>query len=295
MESSEYRAGPNPTIIGANVVAMLAGPGAGSASAYISAVVASARGTEEVVAAILEAPGTKRPDFVVAQFFGPSVRAQFRGSRLGIRVVRRDGGRVVYTGQDVETWASLLETSCLTAELFDTAPDAATSASRIALPGSLSTASLTYSSEASVLPEAVALVAPEPVTRPSALPERTVVIPARNSTAVATLEFTDGNLVDVDRTVIIGRSPRAERSTSALLPTLVPVASPRQKISRTHLKVSVDGTRVVLEDLGSKNGTEVTATNGIAFRVIPGEPAELSDGMIVAIGDQVAFKVVARS
>ena len=60
------------------------------------------------------------------------------------------------------------------------------------------------------------------------------------------LEFTDGNLVDVDRTVIIGRSPRAERSTSALLPTLVPVSSPRQKISRTHLKVSVDGSRVVL-------------------------------------------------
>ena len=293
MESSEFRAGSNPTVIGANVVAMLAGPGAGSASAYIAAVVASARGTEEVVAAILSAPGTKRPDFVVAQFFGPSVRAQFRGTRLAIRIVRRDGGRVVYTGQDVETFASLIETSCLSAELFDTT-DVPTSAPRIALPGTLSTSSLFYSSDASVLVEPAHAPA-EQVTRPTPLPERTVLLSSPRQGALATLEFTDGNLVDVDRTVIIGRSPRAERSTSALLPTLVPVASPRQKISRTHLKVSVDGSRVVLEDLGSKNGTEVTATNGIAFRVIPGEPAELRDGMVVAIGDQVAFTVVARA
>jgi len=293
VESSEFRAGSNPTVIGKNVVAMLAGPGAGSASAYIAAVVASARGTEEVVSAILSAPGTKRPDFIVAQFFGPSVRAQFRGNRLAIRILRRDGGRVVYTGQDVETFASLIETSCLSAELFDTT-EVPTAPPRIALPGTLATSSLFYSSDASLLVEP-ALAPAEQVTRPAPAPERTVVLSSPRPGALATLEFTDGNLVDVDRTVIIGRSPRAERSTSALLPTLVPVSSPRQKISRTHLKVSVDGSRVVLEDLGSKNGTEVTATNGTAFRVIPGEPAELHDGMVVAIGDQVAFTVVARA
>ncbi len=71
---------------------------------------------------------------------------------------------------------------------------------------------------------------------------------------VAKLTFSSGEVVDVDRAVIVGRAPEARRFTSTEQPRLVTVPSPNQEISSTHLEIrpgaGADHGSAVVTDLG---------------------------------------------
>jgi hypothetical protein len=54
---------------------------------------------------------------------------------------------------------------------------------------------------------------------------------------LAVLRGSDGTMVEVDRAVLVGRAPSAQRST-ARSPKLMTVPSPGHDISRTHLEVA---------------------------------------------------------
>jgi hypothetical protein len=117
--------------------------------------------------------------------------------------------------------------------------------------------------------------------------------PAVVSRPVARLVFSTGEVVEVDRTVIVGRAPESRRLASHDQPHLVTVASPHHEISSTHLEVrpgaGADHGSAVVTDLGSTNGTVLVQPGlppedlqaGIAVSLIPGAILDLGDGVTI--------------
>ena len=157
-------------------------------------------------------------------------------------------------------------------------------------------------------PVPVAAPAPEPVTDPDG-PTRAgnweptpPGFPGRPgppgvlASPVARLVFSSGEVVDVDRVVVVGRAPEARRFTPTEQPRLVPVPSPHQEISATHLEIrpgaGADHGSAVVTDLGSTNGTVLVQPGlpaedlqpGIAVQLIPGAILDLGDGVTIQVG-----------
>ncbi|MCM3659609.1 FHA domain-containing protein [Georgenia satyanarayanai] len=93
------------------------------------------------------------------------------------------------------------------------------------------------------------------------------------------VRLSDGRVLAPGRT-LVGRSPqpRAEEEPAALLP----VADDR--VSKTHLTVTVEPGRVVVLDRGSTNGTVLHLPDGQNRPLRPGEPVELREGDVVVLG-----------
>lgn len=111
---------------------------------------------------------------------------------------------------------------------------------------------------------------------------------------VARLVVSEGDAVDVDRVVLVGRAPQARRSDD-VEPHLVAVASPHQEISSTHLEVrpgsGADHGSAVVTDLGSTNGTLLVQPGlppedlkaGVAVQLLPGAVLDLGDGVTIQV------------
>lgn len=108
--------------------------------------------------------------------------------------------------------------------------------------------------------------------------------PARTSRPQGMLRLPDGRRLPIDAQMIIGRSPRAERSDGRALPTLVKIDRASSDVSRNHARIGVEGWNVVIEDLGSTNGTVILATDGTIRRLRGGETALLTAGVVVDLG-----------
>lgn len=130
--------------------------------------------------------------------------------------------------------------------------------------------------------------------RPSGIPGQPQA-PAVTSRPVARLVISNGETVDVDRAVLVGRAPEARRFTSTEQPRLVTVPSPQQEISSTHLEVrpgsGADHGLAVVTDLGSTNGTVLVQPGlgpedlqpGVAVQLIPGAVIDLGDGVTIQV------------
>jgi hypothetical protein len=120
--------------------------------------------------------------------------------------------------------------------------------------------------------------------------------PSVPASAVARLLFSSGEVVDVDRVVVVGRAPEAGRSASSDEPLLVTVPSPHQEISSAHLEIrpgaGADHGSAVVTDLGSTNGTVLQQPGlppedlrpGIAVQLVPGAVIDLGDGVTIQVG-----------
>jgi hypothetical protein len=112
---------------------------------------------------------------------------------------------------------------------------------------------------------------------------------------VASLVLSTGDVVAVDRTVLVGRAPEARRFASHDQPHVVTVPSPHQEISSTHLEIrpgaGADHGSAIATDLGSTNGTVLAQpgldpedlTPGIAVSLIPGAVLDLGDGVTIQV------------
>ncbi|MFL6003518.1 MAG: FHA domain-containing protein [Nocardioides sp.] len=111
---------------------------------------------------------------------------------------------------------------------------------------------------------------------------------------VARLVFSSGETVEVDRAVLVGRAPEAQRGSSDN-PRLVTVPSPQQEISSTHLEVragsGVDHGSAVVTDLGSTNGTVLVQPGLAPEDLQPGITVQLIPGAIIDLGDGVTIQV----
>ena len=96
-----------------------------------------------------------------------------------------------------------------------------------------------------------------------------------------------GREVDLDRSVVIGRRPRAVRVTGSILPHLIAVDNPQQDISRSHIEIRTEGDTVLVVDLDTTNGTVLIREGAPPVRLHPGEPTIVIDGDIVDLGDDI--------
>jgi len=107
------------------------------------------------------------------------------------------------------------------------------------------------------------------------------------------LVFSTGERVIADRTIVLGRNPkRVDASTvrpGVADQRCVTVAG--RGVSRRHAVIHVDRWHAAIDDLGSSNGTWVTAPGRTPLPVRAGHPAELVPGAIVDLGGEVSFAV----
>ncbi len=127
-------------------------------------------------------------------------------------------------------------------------------------------------------------------------PTEATPVPPAMSRPVATLVFSSGETVEVDRAVLVGRAPEARRFTSGDQPQLVSVPSPAQEISSTHLEIrpgaGADHGSAVVTDLGSTNGTVVVQPGLPPEDLQPGIAVQLVPGAIIDLGDGVTIQVI---
>jgi len=109
---------------------------------------------------------------------------------------------------------------------------------------------------------------------------------------IARLVFDSGLIVDVDRPQLIGRRPTAPTDAEEI-PNLVTIPSPDSDISRVHTAVRVEGWDLLVEDLGSTNGTEVRLPAREPVRVREHEPVLVVPGTEVTLAGTVRFRVEA--
>lgn len=109
------------------------------------------------------------------------------------------------------------------------------------------------------------------------------VVPA----ASGRVRVSTGQVVTLDRTVIIGRRPRSARAGGANLPHLIAVDSPQQDISRSHLEIRPEGDTVVVIDLHTTNGSTLLRSGAEPVRLHPGEQTIVLSGDVVDLGDGV--------
>jgi hypothetical protein len=150
-------------------------------------------------------------------------------------------------------------------------------------------------------PGPAAYVPPVPAVVPPAEPEAPAPAagahaaqPAAATPPVARLVFSSGDVVDVDRPVVVGRAPRP-RGDGDDETRLVTVPSPHQEISSTHLEIrpgsGADHGAAVVTDLGSTNGTLVVQPGLPAEDLQPGIAVQLLPGAIVDLGEGVTIQV----
>jgi len=61
-------------------------------------------------------------------------------------------------------------------------------------------------------------------------------------------------------------------------------------LSRSHAIIRLESWHVLIEDLGSTNGTMLTPPGRETRRLLPGEPALLETGTVIGFGDVVTAK-----
>jgi hypothetical protein len=101
------------------------------------------------------------------------------------------------------------------------------------------------------------------------------------------LRLSTGQVVVLDRTVVIGRRPRSTRVTGTDLPHLIAVDSPEQDISRSHIEVRVEGDSILATDLQTTNGTTLLRPGADPVRLHPGERTVVVAGDVLDLGDGV--------
>ncbi|MEG9247500.1 FHA domain-containing protein [Arthrobacter sp. Soc17.1.1.1] len=104
------------------------------------------------------------------------------------------------------------------------------------------------------------------------------------------MRISTGEVVDLDRSVVVGRQPSVSRVQGREMPRLVQVQSASGDISRSHVEVRLDGWHVLLCDLKATNGTVLIREGQPPRRLGQGETAFLLDGDIAQLGDDVSLR-----
>lgn len=137
--------------------------------------------------------------------------------------------------------------------------------------------------------ETIAVADIRGIRRPDAAAfESTEIVPARQLQR-GRIRVSDGQVVELENTVIIGRRPRSPRAAGDSLPTLIAVESPEQDISRNHVEIRAEGEHVLAVDLDTTNGTVLLRGGHDPVRLHPNEPTMIVSGDVLDIGDGITI------
>jgi hypothetical protein len=109
---------------------------------------------------------------------------------------------------------------------------------------------------------------------------------------VGVLRLSTGDVLMLDRDVVLGRNPPADftGANGEDRPHVVRLPSADGEISRTHLRVTLSGWHVLVTDLNSTNGTLVTLPGRDPEQLSPGVPVPIRPGTVVALAEGVNFR-----
>jgi hypothetical protein len=103
------------------------------------------------------------------------------------------------------------------------------------------------------------------------------------------LHLPDGTSQALSAPVILGRAPSVSNVPASVLPHLVTLVG--DDISRSHVRVAVEGDTVVVTDLHSSNGTHVIAPGKLPQLLRAGEPTPVITGTTIDLGSDVRLHV----
>jgi hypothetical protein len=123
----------------------------------------------------------------------------------------------------------------------------------------------------------------------ASLPHDPVPVPRP---VLGVLRLSLGDQIALDRGVLMGRNPRTDIGAfdGAERPHVVKLPSAGGDISRTHLKVTLDGWHVLVTDLNSTNGTLVTLPGRDPEQLRAGEPLLIQPGTVVTLAVGIDFR-----
>ena len=109
--------------------------------------------------------------------------------------------------------------------------------------------------------------------------------------SLGVVRLSTGLFFDLDRPLVLGREPRVDGVDADSAPRLIVLPSPDKAISRSHLRVDIDGWSVHAVDLGSTNGTYLRRGAAEEVRLMPEEPRMLMSGDVLVVDDvQIRFE-----
>ena len=114
-----------------------------------------------------------------------------------------------------------------------------------------------------------------------------VANPLIDTPVYGVLVFSNGERIDVDRSILIGRNPKVAGGADGGLPRIMKFDGPGQGLSRTHAEVRIEAGEVYVEDLQSTNGTEVQLPGQQRRRLRGGEPVAIVPGTLIDFGDEL--------
>ena len=95
----------------------------------------------------------------------------------------------------------------------------------------------------------------------------------------------------LEEALVLGRSPSVSGVPGGQLPRLVTLVSGDQDISRSHVRIALEGGTVVVTDLHSRNGTSIVLPSGETQKLCGGEPTPVIVGTVVDLGGGVELRV----
>jgi len=108
--------------------------------------------------------------------------------------------------------------------------------------------------------------------------------------ALGILRLSTGDVVKLDRGVMLGRAPTVNHDpTRGEGPLVLRLASPQNDISRNHAEVLLRGWQVMVRDLGSTNGTTIALPGQEPRRLRPNDAQVIEAGTVVALANEVSF------
>jgi hypothetical protein len=121
------------------------------------------------------------------------------------------------------------------------------------------------------------------------LPNDTVIVPRP---VLGVLRLSTGDVITLDRDVVMGRNPRADFTgdDGEERPHVVKLPSADGDISRTHVRVTLDGWHVLVTDLNSTNGTLITLPGRDPEQLRRGETVPIRLGTLVTLADGIDFR-----
>lgn len=102
----------------------------------------------------------------------------------------------------------------------------------------------------------------------------------------------DGSFEPLGHEIVLGRSPSVSKVSGGRLPRLVTIGQGDPDISRSHVRLALEGGTVVVTDLHSRNGTLVVAPGRAPVKLRAGEPTPVLTGTVVDLGGGWTIQVV---
>lgn len=108
----------------------------------------------------------------------------------------------------------------------------------------------------------------------------------------ASIRMPDGTLEPIGHELVLGRAPSVSKVSGGRIPRLVTIGLGDPDISRSHVRLALEGDTVVITDLHSRNGTHVVAPGKAPVKLRSGEPTPVLTGTVVDLGGGWTIQVV---